>query len=195
MSHVISNAETRVEFDEESYNGIVFDNNILIPEELISRIFVYYMDPKSLLNCQLVCKRWNMIINDYVWRQKATIRTHRHFTSEEPYDWMDYFIIITKIEKNLLKNHSGAEGEIERNWRIERNGGDGWIIENSPIGAPCLPEDPEFGNSQHCFVTSWGTCQKLQTINLISNGFTANILDNLQPPIQVLWIILNLNFI
>lgn len=179
----MSNAESRVVFDEESDNGMVL-SHIPIPEELISRIFVCYMDSKSLLSCQLVCKRWNMIITSYVWRQKATIRTHRHFTSEEPYDWKDYYVMHTKFDKNLVKNHSGADGR-SNHWRIQRNGGEGWIIERPPAGAPRLSEDPEFGQKQHCFVTSYGTCEKAQTINLINEGFSAKILDNLRPPIEV----------
>lgn len=194
MSQIMFDSESRIPFDEESGNGLLFCNNIPIPEELISRIFVSYVDPKGLLNCQLVCKRWNMIITDYVWRQRAAVRTQRQFTLEEPYDWKDYYIINSKFGKNLVKNNSGAEG-ISRNWLIKRNEGDGWIIEDPPIGAPRLPDDPEFGKNQHCFATSYGPCVKAQTIDLINEGFSANILDNLLPTIEVLSIILNIHFI
>lgn len=186
-----ANVESRVKFNEQSYNGMLF-NDIPIPEELISRLFVYYVDPNSLLNCQLVCKQWNMIITDYVWRQKAAISTHHHFVADDPYDWKEYYIVHTKSDKNLVKNHSGAKNR--NNWIIERNGGEGWVIERPPSGTPHLPEEPDFEKGQHCFVTSYDTCEKRQTINLINEGFSDKMLDNLQPTIEVLWIILNIKF-
>ncbi|XP_031625517.1 F-box only protein 44-like [Contarinia nasturtii] len=180
----IMSPEPRVEFSEDSDNGMVF-NDIPVPEELISRIFCYYVDAKSLLNCQLVCKRWNMLMTDYVWRKKAIIRTGHHFTLEEPYDWKDYYSIITvNFGKNLLTNHSGAEG-IRKGWNNLRNGGDGWKIERSPLGVPPLPEEPDFGNSQYCFVTSYSDCIKEQTIYLSKVGFSANVLDSMQPVIEI----------
>lgn len=61
----------------------------------------------------------------------------------------------------------------------------GWIVECPPVGAPLLPERPEFEGKQHCFVTTYYDCSKEHVIDLIKAGFTTDILDQLQPPIEV----------
>ncbi|XP_055326941.1 F-box only protein 6-like isoform X2 [Sitodiplosis mosellana] len=84
---------------------------------------------------------------------------------------------------NLVKNHSGEDAF--KHWQITQNRGNRWAIECPPIGAPSLPSEPEFENKQHCFVTSYGECCKNYTVDLIKEGFTANILDHLQPSIKI----------
>lgn len=61
----------------------------------------------------------------------------------------------------------------------------GWIVECPPIGAPRLPEEPQFETKQNCFVTTYYDCYKEYVIDLIKEGFTGYILDQLQPPIEI----------
>lgn len=187
MDQVTTNSESTVnEFDEENNNGFVFFNHF-IPVELISHSFAYYIDAKSLLNCQRVCKGWNTIIKDYVWRQKAKISTRHNFTSDNAFDWKEYYIMHVKFGKNLVKNHSGAHGK-ERNWNStgNRHFFCAWSVECPPRNAPRLPAAPEFGSSQHCFSIGSYYGQKMQMIDLLKEGFSANILDNMQPTIKVI---------
>lgn len=170
-------------------NGLIFSDQLL-PVELIQRILCH-VDGKTLLNCRLVCKCWNDITTDYVWRKKAEIETGCKIPADTILGVKDFFLICTKnlFGRNLVKNHSG-EGNLIH-WDIVHNGGDRWAVERPPIGAPLLPQEPEFESKQHCFVTSYGECCKKFTIDLIAEGFSANILDNLQPPIEVRRIHLN----
>lgn len=185
MGQIMSEKENRVEFDEEDDNGLIL-SNIYIPEELITELMLYYTDGKTLANCQLVCKRWNTWISEYLWRKKAEISTGLKFSPNGPLRWQDYQLIYRKslFARNFVKNHSGIDG-VTAHWVTEKNGGNGWRVECPPTGAPSLPDEPGFHNSQHCFATSYGNCQKWQMIDLLKEGFTENILDNYRPPIEV----------
>ncbi|XP_055306469.1 F-box only protein 44-like [Sitodiplosis mosellana] len=168
--------------DELVNNGLVL-KNVEIPPELIEHI-LFYVDVKSLLKCRRVCKCWNEIITNHVWRKKAENRTGCKFTSETISEWKDFYLICCGLfGRNLVKNHSGKEKF--KHWQITENYGDCWAIECPPIGAPVLESDAEFENKQHCFVTSYGECRKYYTVDLIKEGFTVNILDHLQPPIEI----------
>lgn len=178
------NSQSSVCSDQFGDNGLML-NDIYVPIEVIQRIFCF-ADEKSLLNCQLVCKRWNEIIMDYVWRKKAEINTGCKFPIDSVLEWKDFYVISAKniFDRNLIKNHSGENG-LQHYWNIFEDGGDGWIVECPPTGVPPLPQAPEFENKQHCFVTSYFDCYKEFVIDLEKEGFSANILDNLQPNIEV----------
>lgn len=164
-------------------NGLIL-NDKLLALELIQRILCY-VDVKTLLNCQLVCKSWNDIIVDYVWRKKAELKIRCKIPIDTVLQTKDFYLLSLKnlFERNLMDNHSG-EKRFEH-WHVTQNHGNGWIIECPPVGAPLLPPAPEFGGKQHCFATSFGMCSKHYSIDLIEEGFSSNILDQLQPSIEV----------
>ncbi|XP_012259517.2 F-box only protein 6-like isoform X2 [Athalia rosae] len=175
----------RVEFDENSENGLVI-NDKYIPEEVLNQILLY-TDSKTLLNCQLVCKRWHSSLQTYVWKKKAEAVIGRLLQFDTQMPWFFYYVICSKksMEKNLIKNHSGKDG-LKKHWRIRSEGGDLWKIECPPLGAPVMPlSDPVFEGKQYCFVTSYGSCSKEQTVDLIAEGMLPQILDNIQPPITI----------
>lgn len=180
------NSQSSVGSDQFGDNGLIL-SDIYLPIELIQRIFCF-ADEKTLLNCQRVCKQWNEIIVGYVWRKKAETKLGCKFSENQLhiFRWQDLYLICAKniFDRNLLRNHSGEEG-LQKYWKIMQDGGDGWIIECPPVGCPPLPQEPEFENKQHCFVTSYFDCYKEYVIDLIKEGFSANILDNLQPQIEV----------
>ncbi|XP_015520929.1 F-box only protein 6 isoform X1 [Neodiprion lecontei] len=181
----ISALEARIEFNESANNGLVLTNKYL-PEELLSEI-LFRVDLKAMLNCQLVCKCWYSILHTYVWRKKAEaiLGQRLHFDGE--FSWLLYYVICNNnpIGKNLLKNHSGRSGT-NKFWRILSNGGHRWKVECPPAGAPKLPSsEPVFENEQFCFVTSFGHCNKEQTVDLVSEGFPPRFLDQFQPPIVI----------
>ncbi|XP_076220957.1 F-box only protein 6 isoform X2 [Nomia melanderi] len=175
----------RIEFDEESDNGLVLADKYL-PGELLSYIFLY-VDYKSLLNCQLVCKRWQILIQSYVWRKRAAFSVGRSVLFTKNVPWHVYYLICKKkpFERNLIKNNSGEHG-IKKHWKILEEGGDRWTVENPPLGVPLLPSnEPVFEGKKFCFATSYRKCMKAQTIDLEEEGFTPYVLDELQPPIVV----------
>lgn len=267
MSHnQVLNSQSAEESDGLGDNGLML-NDVYLPIELIQRIMCH-ADEKTLLCCQLVCKRWNEIILDYVWRKKAEIKTGYKFPSDTVLEWKDFYLICKKnlFGRNLLKNHSGENGfkhwrskaddnffshhldvvifhnenendgddnstnsdgdsnndgeihgdideNIDGNIEIDHGANDGpdnenlndnndsenenenfndnddhyngWIVECPPVGVPSLPLEPEFEEKEHCFVTTYYDCYKEQVINLVKEGFSAKILDEMQPAIEV----------
>ncbi|KAK9298212.1 hypothetical protein QLX08_008372 [Tetragonisca angustula] len=182
-----SSTTTRVSYDEKSDNGLIISGKYL-PEELLAEIFCY-IDYKSLLHCQLVCKRWKTLIQTYVWRKKAGVSFNRLRFFNKKVPWHVYYLICKKkpFERNLIKNHSGEYGT-QKYWKILSQGGDRWKVENPPIGVPPLPNNElVFEGKQFCFVTSYCSCSKTQIIDLDVEGLTSYVLDNLQPVIVSEW--------
>ncbi|XP_046751689.1 F-box only protein 6-like [Diprion similis] len=180
-----SASESPIKFDANSDNGLIITDKYL-PEELLSEI-LFYVDPKTMLNCHLVCKRWYSILRTYVWRKKAEAIMGKRLHFDGEFSWFLYYVICNKnpIGKNLLKNHSGKDGR-KKFWRILRDGGQQWNVECPPTGVPELPSsEPFFKNEQYCFVTSFRDCTKEQTVNLVSNGLPPKFLDQFQPPIMI----------
>lgn len=159
--------------------------DVILPPELIERILCF-ADEKTVLNCRCVCMDWNEKISDYVLRRRAEIKTGCTFSKNTPHlGWKDFYSICTKLNQNLIKNHSGEKGL--RYWRIDQNYGNNWAVEKSLgyHGFPVLPKDPEFVMEQHSFVNSFGRCRKQHTIDLIKSGFPVYVLDQMQLSIEV----------
>lgn len=174
--------EERFEYEEDGKNGLIMVDKY-IPEELLSEL-LFHVDAKTLLNCQLVCKRWNTILRSYVWRKKAERIIGRQLHFDKEINWHLYYVICSKksLEKNFIKNHSGRYGI--RYWNVLSEGGDGWIVECPPKGALPLPiTDNVFEGKEHCFATSYYSCSKEQTIDLLSQGLLPELLDEIQPTI------------
>ncbi|XP_016836827.1 F-box only protein 6 isoform X1 [Nasonia vitripennis] len=190
-------AESRVKFDEDSSNGLFIEEKY-IPEEILSLILCY-VDHKTLLACQLVCKQWQFIMQDFVWHKIAELRLGRVIPKNKSVPWQLYYFSCTKpFEKNLIKNHSGELG-LNAHWTVTASGGNGWKVEAPPHGVPPLPDDPVFEDKVYCFVTSFYvnpssrhaqnvdilSCHKFQIVDLIKEGFAEYLLDNFQPKIKV----------
>ncbi|XP_066589065.1 F-box only protein 6-like isoform X2 [Prorops nasuta] len=172
-------------FDANGENGLIMGDKYL-PEELLIEIFIY-TDYKTLLKCQLVCKRWKDLLQEYVWRKKAEMIIDRSLSSDKDLPWYVYYLICKKrpFERNLLKNHSGQYG-VKKHWKIVAEGGNRWVVENPPVGVPPLSANvPIFEGKQCCFATSYINCCKVQKIDLEEEGLHPLLLDNLQPPVQV----------
>lgn len=162
------------------------DNVVILPIELILHI-LYLADEKTVLTCQQVCKEWNMLMMNDVWRRKAEIKTGHKFNFDWNLDWKDFYLICSKnlFGRNFIKNPSG-EKHLSHWQIIDNDHGSGWAVECPPILAPLLSKEPEFENQQFCFVTSSSGCYKEYVVDLIAEGFSANILDQIRPPIEVI---------
>ncbi|KAJ8688362.1 hypothetical protein QAD02_024157 [Eretmocerus hayati] len=179
---MMNEPEVRVLFDEAGDNGLALGGKY-IPEELLSQI-LSYGNYKDLCQYQLVCKRWNHLIQSYVWRKKAEMTLGHLLPVNNDIPWTLYYFICTKraFRRNLIKNHSGEKKF--SNWTITANGGNRWKVENPPDNVP-KPEDVVFEGKKDCFVTSYDVCAKYQVIDLLKEGFTKHFLDVIQPPIHV----------
>lgn len=157
-----------------------------LPEELLCDLMRFYLDASALMQCQQVCKQWNILLKGYVWRCKAEQQANCKFRGNEVLGARDFCRIYAKrlYGRNLIGNHSG--GKQFEAWTNVKHGGHGWKVECPPVGAPPLPVDAEYGGDQHCFVTSYGNCSKTYVVDLLAEGFTETILDELQSPIVVM---------
>ncbi|TKR87172.1 hypothetical protein L596_011619 [Steinernema carpocapsae] len=80
------------------------------------------------------------------------------------------------FNKNLIRNHSGNLGFSE--WSCSASE---MSIEHPPYRSNPHP----FLHIDHCFVTSFFMATKTLTVDLIQEGFDADILDKQRPPIRV----------
>lgn len=179
--------EIRVPYDENSNNGLIIVGDKFIPNDLMIEIFCHYVDHNSLKTCQLVCKRWKDLIQSYIWRKKAEKVIHQSLPVDKNAPWTMYYHICDKkpLNRNLIKNHSGQKGW-KSTWNIIQNGGNQWAVESPPAGVPILPKDPIFTGINYCYVTSYDICSKEQTVDLIKEGATEYLLDQMQPIIKVI---------
>ncbi|XP_024887232.1 F-box only protein 6-like isoform X1 [Temnothorax curvispinosus] len=185
-------SSSRVMFDEEDNNGLVLCDKYL-PAEVLIEIFCH-ADCKTLLRCQLVCKRWKMLIN-HVWHKKTERTLGKPFLWDDKMPWTVYYLACTKkpYERNLVKNHSGAESLRHWDTTVPWDRTYGWLVTESPwmvaeppVGMPQLPQtEPLFKDRQICFTTTHKNCKKVQVIILRDEGIHSYILDTYQPPIEV----------
>ncbi|XP_039611934.1 F-box only protein 2 isoform X2 [Polypterus senegalus] len=82
--------------------------------------------------------------------------------------------------RNLVKNPCGNDQF--NHWEIIENGGSMWRVEEMP--GDCGYDFPDSSILTY-FVTSFEICLKEQTIDLVSEGYTEEILDSVQPKIEV----------
>lgn len=164
---------------EDETNGLYF-NGIYLPEEIVILI-LSYVNPQYILNASSVCKRWcNIIKSTTFWTR---LYEQKHNKPPEKLPWYVFYCYFSQqlLDNNLLKNGNGQEGF--KYWQIIENGGNKFIVEQTPQGADRLPPDiPEFNGHKSCFATSFDSCIKRQEIQLkskllyyIVNKFKPNI--------------------
>ncbi|KAL0126871.1 hypothetical protein PUN28_005314 [Cardiocondyla obscurior] len=183
QSNTTPTSNPRVMFDDEGDNGLVLCDKYL-PVEILIEIFCR-ADCKTLLSCQLVCKRWKMLMFS-VWYKKTEQALGKPIPWDDKLPWPALYLACSKkpYERNLVKNHSGQEQL--KYWEITQEGGDHWTVEEPPLGVPELPQtEPATENKQICFTTSYSYCCKVQRINLVKEGIHPYILDTYQPAIVV----------
>lgn len=157
-------------FESDSLNGLYLRNQYL-PEEIIWNI-LSFVPPEKLLSLTLVCKKWcNIIKSDHFWMDLY----NRFYTNKaKQLPWYVYYsFFTTKNFKNLLKNTNGEEKF--KHWKIIKNFGDEFRIENPPEGADKLPSNvQDFNGKTSCFATSFYECNKIQVteIKLFSQVFS-----------------------
>lgn len=170
----------------------------LLPDEMV----VYtlsFIDADTLLNCRLVCKIWRELIDAYVFQEKSSreneyVNNGRGYYSFSKIDssnirklelpWYVFYVICKydPFNRNLVKNHCGQNQYMH--WSIT-NDHNWWTIEETPEGAPLLPDDPDFDGHTSCFVSTYRLCSKRQKIILKNYGLNDIMMKTLQPEISV----------
>jgi len=192
-SNIISRVPQIEDIPED--NGLVYMDQF-IPEEIFFRIFSCIPAKELLCSVSRVCQNWRHILHQNgFWLYKIKydgIRLSSKFRSEllnhtskqeqerEVLKCLQNISIMQPFNRNLIINPSGKDGL--QYWRIKR-GGDGIIVEEPPIGADPIPDEAGLP-SQHCFVTSFSECKRMQQIDLQSLGVTPWVMNTLKPRIS-----------
>lgn len=95
----------------------------LLPDEMIVYV-LSFIDANKLLDCRLVCKRWQELLDSYVFQEKASrqnkyVNNGRGYVSFSEIDsnnvrklelpWYVFYVICKydPFNRNLVKNHCG----------------------------------------------------------------------------------------
>lgn len=176
--------ESSPEYEMTDYgeNTGLFLKDIYVPPEVLSLI-LSFVDNKTLIKSTRVCKLWNEIIKEHVWKIKAERKFNRKLRK---FPNLTYQMMCIKdpFNKNLIKNPCGAKKF--DHWHLLRNMGHKFLVEDIPVYCDPVPDDVKsIHGSESCFATSFGQCMKRQTINLVASGLVETFLDEVQPPIYV----------
>jgi len=96
--------------DIDPNNGLIL-SGIYLPEEVLSLV-LSNLDPKSIIKCRRVCKRWKDIADGPVWHDKALKEVpgvNRAFLRHHKLSWLDFYWICLKkpFHKNCIVNPCG----------------------------------------------------------------------------------------
>ncbi|XP_070560891.1 F-box only protein 44-like [Ptychodera flava] len=165
-----------------------FDLDLLrLPDSVLLRILTFVPDG-DLLNCMLVCKEWHAATQQATFWKIKCLRSGRlieELVSIPAQEWRSVYFK-NPYGRNLMKNPCGEEG-VNSGWTILEDGGDRLCVETRDIG--CKPKPPEMlaemDNSTKNFATSYQWCSRVQVVDLIAEGCSEYVLDEIQPAIEV----------
>ncbi|KAL1021018.1 hypothetical protein UPYG_G00007650 [Umbra pygmaea] len=149
----------------------------MLPLEVFEEVFLNVPPQQVVCVCRLVSQEWKEVVDsDSLWRKRCRREGYllRDATTP-PKDWR-LFYFMCKNRHNLLKNPI-ADDKFN-GWDLIENGGDKWGI--GSVRVP-LPDN----TVQHCFVTSYGPCNKCQLIHLEKEGYSPAFMDDVQPDIVI----------
>ncbi|KAG5336163.1 FBX6 protein, partial [Acromyrmex heyeri] len=152
-------------FDEKDCNGLILCDKFL-PVEILTDIF-FYVDYKIAMNCRLVCKRWQVLMN-YVWYKKTNQTMAKPFPWDNNMPWSAFYLTCIKkpYGRNLLKDHSDTKDYWKSlNWLNFRYN---WLERRLCQNVPNIIYNP-----------------RIQNIDLEDEGIHPYIIDTYRPTIEV----------
>lgn len=198
---------------QSSVGGSDTDPLCVLPPELVLLIFEFVPLPDVVRSCREVCKGWKQFFDDPQFWQLRMMQAgnfDRRLASIPIVNWPQ--LCVSSVDRpNLLKNFVGGELSLDP-WKISyyswdhfskwseeredlytgphgwnhsyRGGGDRWSIEEMITSeSPALLKENE-GSCKN-YVTSYEWCCREQVVDLVKCGFVPQILDELQPTIEV----------
>ena len=164
------------------------DPIISLPNEVVFHIFSYIPGHDLIRNCYVVSKKWRSVVYDpYLWQLKislAGLRDLRLFELDVKVDWLKFYMTVI-CRDNFLNNFDQNHRLSLSPWTIIENRGDQWKIEDGCIKNEEEQLIRENGGSQSNYVTSYENCSRKQIVDLVNMGIDPEILDKLQPIIEV----------
>ncbi|KAG5330681.1 FBX2 protein, partial [Acromyrmex charruanus] len=154
-------------FDEKDCNGLILCDKFL-PVEILTDIFSY-VNGMTAMNCRLVCKRWQELMN-YVWYKKTNQIMAKPFPWDNNMPWSAFYLTCINMPycRNLLKDFSVTKED----WR-------------SPLWLNLQRLDR---NTEIIYNP------RIQNIDLVDEGIHPYIIDTYRPTIEVIeWIVCHKN--
>ncbi|XP_062587269.1 F-box only protein 6-like [Saccostrea cucullata] len=156
-----------------------------VPDTVLLHVLSFVNEKDLLLRCSLVCKTWKQLIDSQtLWKTKC--ERAGYYSSKwlpfPPDDFKKYFFQ-NPYKRNLIQNPRALDKF--NHWKIVKNGGDRFVVENKPSGSHPLEKFTDIKGPYKCWVTSYGMCEKHQTIDLLKEGCSPEVLDKIKPEIQV----------
>lgn len=174
-------------------NGFIFFDREL-PPEMFEEIFQNVPAVDLIRSLPRVCRYWYQLLTDRMfWFRKLKREGFKvsEITERRLAEEMDDGKVLRILQgitggflpfnSNLIRNPSG-EDEFQH-WRV-KHGGNDLIVECPPVGSDSIPEEAGLP-TQHCFVSSYVSCYRSQTITLKGLGIEPWMLDILRPEIKV----------
>ncbi|XP_027000299.1 F-box only protein 6-like isoform X8 [Tachysurus fulvidraco] len=117
-----------------------------LPLAIIEEILLNLPGHQVICVCRLVCSEWKSVVDSNAfWRKRCRREGLKPLNIHKvPRHWQ-MFYFLCKMRRNLLKNPN-ADGFA--GWKIEENGGDGWIKD-------CIFVPHPDETVTKCFVTSY----------------------------------------
>ena len=189
------------------------DPQQVLPPE-VALLIIDLLPPSTLvLSCRLVCTSWKQLVDEpQLWQLKMK-RAHnfdpRLTDLSLVVNWPQLYTN-TVARPNLIRSvvdgrlslqpwylsgidwsHFSValtrEKQPEISWRGRAiGGGDGWIVEEPPGWCNMTPEQTKENEGlNQCYATSYGWCCREQWVDLERAGFSGEILDAVQPVIEI----------
>ena len=189
----------------------VADPLLVFPPEVIFLIFDLLPLSSIVLSCRCVCTSWKQLADEpQIWQLRMQ-RAHNFDPrlAELPnVNWPQLYnstvyrpnLIRSVVDGKLslqpwflsVKSWSGFSEDFsqtkqpEQSWSGVGGGGHGWIVEEAAAGCVLTPEVLKDNEGlASCYATSYGWCCREQWVDLERAGFSREILDTLQPIIEI----------
>ncbi|PKU38729.1 f-box only protein 6-like [Limosa lapponica baueri] len=141
-----------------------------LPEDVLVELLSLLPARDLVRACRLVCRQWRYVVDlTTLWKRKCqregfyTQNLDRSIT-----DWK-IFYMLCKLKRNLIKNPCAEEKF--QHWKLDKNEGDKWKIEDLPGAHGNMMPDPEV---HKYFVTSYGflTPSRITHPEFVTSGFS-----------------------
>ncbi|ESO82992.1 hypothetical protein LOTGIDRAFT_134271 [Lottia gigantea] len=153
-----------------------------LPDEIIQLIISYLPETQTIKTIRLVSKRFKTLVNEnHFWRLKCINLGLPLAEMAEGKDCIALYLT-AKHGGNLLLNPNAAEKF--SHWTIELDGGDRFIIEDTPVGAKPFPTDLLKNRPVKTWVTSFATSSKYQFVDIHKN-FEAYFYNKTKPKVCI----------
>ena len=188
------------------------DPLLVLPPEVVLLIIDLLPPSTLVLTCRLVCTSWKQLVDEPQLWQLRMKRAHnfepRLTDLSHVVNWPQLYTN-SVARPNLIRSvvdgklslqpwylsatdwsnfgvNFTREKQPEHSWRGGTvGGGDGWLVEE-PAWCEMTPElKKENEGLNQCYVTSYGWCCREQWVDLERAGFSGEILDAIQPVIEI----------